>query len=74
MITKFKIFENKELDIRNLKIGDWLILTSWWSGQHLREFIDNTPCEVVKINDHNGDYSYVEVEVFYNENPMSIKN
>lgn len=43
-----KTYENKE----EYKVGDWVFLTNWWAGQHLRDFINNTPCEIINIITH----------------------
>lgn len=47
MITKFKLFENLD---REPEVGDWVLMTHWWAGQHLHRFIDSTPGEVISKN------------------------
>lgn len=64
MITKFKIFENKS---RKYNIGDWVYLSHWWAGQHLHNFIDNTPCMIKSIVENE---SYDVYFCEYLEDPL----
>lgn len=50
-----KTYENKT----KYKIGDWVFLDNWWSGQHLRNFIDTHPAKIVgspTINRYDMEY------------------
>jgi len=46
MITKFKLFENKQ----EPQVGDWCLMTNWWAGQHIHDFINNTPAQIIRNN------------------------
>jgi len=41
-----KIYEN----LGRIEVGDWCLMTHWWAGQHIHNFIDNTPGQIIDIN------------------------
>jgi len=69
--TYEKLTQQEELN--NLKVDDWVFLTHWWAGQHLHDFIDNTPCRIIDIK--YKEYQHVKLGLQYTceylENPMN---
>ena len=51
---------DKESKYWLLPVGDWIIMTNWWAGKHLKDFIDTTPAQItdIKVN-NNSTYDYV---------------
>ena len=37
------------------QVGDWCLMTNWWAGSHIHDFINNTPAQITDIenNEHN---------------------
>lgn len=59
MTTKFKVFENK--NIKEPEVGDWVLMTHWWAGQHLHKYIDISPCEVISKKSQEYDNGEVRI-------------
>lgn len=49
-------------------------MTHWWTVQHLHDFIDKTPGELVEIVDNKGDGTYVSYVIKYYEDQKKIND
>jgi len=68
LIKKFKIFEN--INQGKPEVGDWCILTTFWAGAHLHNFINTTPAQIIKIES----FGHLKRIVFVFDNTEVIFN